>query len=284
MTINEAFRKGTGILKNAGNEAPANDAGVLLCHAIKRGRTFLYSHGTDELDGELLERYAALLEKRAGGVPLQYLIGFQEFMSLPFKVSRDVLIPRQDTEILVEAVIKLCREKYAGRAGILDIGTGSGCIAVSLAYYMPEAAVTAADLMPEALAAAMENARQNGVADRIRFVESNLFGGIEGGRFEIIVSNPPYIRSEDIAKLPKEIRCHEPAAALDGGPDGLDFYRAILAEAPAFLKEEGMLCFETGYDQAAEVAAFMKESFGEIKIIKDLAGIDRVVVGKSRKR
>lgn len=278
MTLNEAFRKGIGILNNAGNEAPAHDAGVLLCSAVHCDRAFLYAHGTNELDDALLNNYFLMLESRAAGMPLQYLTGVQEFMSLPFEVGQGVLVPRQDTELLVETAINLCGEREEP-PGILDIGTGSGCIAVSLAYYLPECIVTAVDKMPDAIAIARRNALTNGVADRIRFVKSNLFEEIAGEKFDFIVSNPPYIRTDDIKDLQREVRCYEPIEALDGGIDGLYFYRHIIKEAPGFLKVGGTLAFETGYDQAADVAALMAGSFWHLKIHKDLAGIDRVVTG-----
>lgn len=278
MTFNEAFRKGIEILKNADNEAPARDAGVLLCSAAHCDRTFLYAHGTKELDDAQYENYFSMLERRAGGMPLQYLTGMQEFMSLPFEVGLGVLVPRQDTELLVETVINLSKER-AEMSDILDIGTGSGCIAVSLAYYLPQCSITALDKMPDAIAVAQRNALANGVADRIRFVKSNLFEEMKGEKFDVIASNPPYIRTDDIKGLQREIRCYEPMEALDGGDDGLYFYRKIIQEAPEFLKNNGILAFETGYDQAADVAALMSGSFKHIKIHKDLAGIDRVVTG-----
>ncbi len=279
MTLGEAYRKGTEILKAAGNEAPATDAGVLLCYAAGCDRTHLYAYGGSVIEGDLYDRYLSLLERRSSGVPLQYLTGVQEFMSLPFEVKPGVLIPRQDTELLAETVMKACRE-YEGEVRILDVGTGSGCIAVSLAYYIKHCSVTAVDKMPAALAVARRNAQVNGVADRIVFVESDLFDSVSDERFDMIVSNPPYIRTIDINSLQREVRCHEPVEALDGGGDGLYFYRSIIERAPVFLKAGGLLAFETGYDQASDVASLMSEYFSEIKIYKDLAGIDRVVTGK----
>ena len=281
MKITEAFRRGIELLKTAGNEAPAIDAGVLLCHVLNCDRAYLYSHGTYELNELLFMKYASMLDKRARGVPLQYLTGVQEFMSLLFEVGQGVLIPRQDTEVLVEAVIKLCSEK-GGVSDILDIGTGSGCIAVSLAHYLPECRLTAVDKMPDALEVAKRNAVANGVKDRIKFVESDLFDGIIVNKYDFIVSNPPYIRTEDINGLQTEVKGFEPVEALDGGMDGLDFYRVITAKAPYFLKNNGVLAFETGYDQAVEVSQIMSENFKEIKIYKDLSGIDRVVTGRLR--
>lgn len=318
MTISEAFRKGIEILKTAGIEAPALEAGALFCTVAHCDRTFLYAYGAEELDSTLYNYYLTLLYKRAEGVPLQYLTGVQEFMSLPFEVGRGVLIPRQETELLVETVINRCKEhrKSASMSGmaagdlmapeegetictmhgrnadehsgygrgsndisILDIGTGSGCIAVSLAYFIPRCHVTAIDRMPDAIFTARRNAVLNKVQDKVSFIKSDLFEAIPDEKFDIIVSNPPYIRTGDIHGLQREVRCYEPMEALDGGSDGLSFYRSIIEKAQYFLNKGGMLAFETGYDQAAEVAGIMSGSFGNIHIYKDLAGIDRVLTG-----
>jgi len=298
MTLSEAFRKGTEILKNVNIDAPATDAGVLLCFVAKCRREQLYAHGDRELEDGLLHEYMKMLEKRAYGYPLQYLTGTQEFMSLPFTVGPGVLIPRQETELLVETVLKFCKDKIKKgglkddeNCRILDMGAGSGCIAVSLAYYLPGCVVTAVDISQRALDIMRINARSNGVDDRVITVQSDLFENLDrnspfGGPYDVIVSNPPYIRSADIISLQKEVREHEPVEALDGGIDGLCFYRRIIREAPDYLKEGGMLAFETGYDQAAEVSALMSarkqglsRCFKDIRVYKDLAGIDRVVAG-----
>lgn len=326
MTLSEAFRTGSQILRNADIYAPAIDAGVLLCSVAKCSREDLYAHGDRELDEGLLKRYLSALEKRSQGYPLQYLTGMQEFMSLPFSVGPGVLIPRQETELLVETVLEFCRNKectYTNEPSksnlnpcncgrILDMGAGSGCIAVSLAYYLPGWTVVAVDKMESALDIVKKNALVNGVGDRVITLQSDLFRNVEAaasssGGFDVIVSNPPYIRSADICDLQREVREHEPIEALDGGMDGLNFYREIIGAAPAYLKEGGMLAFEVGYDQAEDVAALMagaagasgasdvsgascvsdasgsekglSECFRSIRIHKDLAGIDRVVTG-----
>ncbi len=281
MTVNDAYRCGIRILKDAGNESPANDAGALLCFVADCDRTFIYAHGAEVLEDTLRENYLAILERRVAGEPLQFLTGRQEFMSLPFIVGPGVLVPRQDTELLVETVINLCRNRKE-MTEILDIGTGSGCIAISLAHYISGCSVVAVDKMTDALAIARKNALENGVADRVEFIRSDLFEAIVGRQFDFIVSNPPYIRTGDIGRLQKEVRCHEPMAALDGGIDGLDFYREIIGAAPGFLRKRGSLLVETGYDQAAEVAALMADKYEQISIYKDLAGIERVVTGICR--
>lgn len=315
MTYSEAYREGIQVLKDAGIEAPANDAGVLLCHAANCDRTFLYAHGNDMLEAGMELKYLDMLQKRSGRYPLQYLTGVQEFMSLTFEAGPGVLIPRQDTELLVETVLDFCRkstragskwtECNGGNMGacalepndvviqngdsgmpglpqnILDMCTGSGCIAVSLAFHFPGCRVTACDIMPCALEIASRNAERNGVADRISFIESDLFKNIPLNKFDVIVSNPPYIRTGDLAGLQKEVRDHEPVEALDGGNDGLRFYRSIIDSSAEYLKIGGLLVFETGYDQAQEVAALMDEGgrYCNVRVYKDLAGTDRVVAG-----
>lgn len=299
MTYSEAYRKGIEILKDAGNDAPANDAGVLLCYAARCDRTYLYAHSGSELPGHIQQLFFELVGKRAGGYPLQYITGEQEFMSLAFEVTPDVLIPRQETELLVETVLDFCRERvfttndvhgfgqqgrhtvHSRTAEILDMCTGSGCIAVSLAKYLPDCFVTAVDIMPEALVVAGRNAERHGVSGRVTFIRSDLFGSVPGKKYDVIVSNPPYVRSEDIGMLQPEVRLFEPEEALDGGSDGLRFYREIIRGAPEYLHAGGMLAFETGYDQAQAVAGLMASggSFSEIRICRDLSGTERVVAG-----
>ncbi|HEX2946846.1 MAG TPA: peptide chain release factor N(5)-glutamine methyltransferase [Clostridia bacterium] len=295
MTYSEALKTGTQLLKDANIEAPAVDAGALLCAAANCGRVFLYAHGDSILEEGRLQEYLSALKKRAQGYPLQYLTGVQEFMSLPFETGPGVLIPRQETELLVETVLRFCEERASSagpvcggtlsavpvRGGtslhILDIGTGSGCIAISLAHYLQYCAVTAVDKMEDALTIARRNALKNGVEDRIDFIKGDLFQNVEYKAFDVIVSNPPYIRSGDIPELMREVRDHEPRTALDGGRDGLDFYREIVKLAPVYMKRGGLLAFETGYDQAGAVASLMSTKFVEIKTFRDLSGTERVV-------
>ncbi len=279
MTVREALAKGTDILRNAGIEAPAVDAGVMLCHVLDCDRTWLYAHGEEEMDAAGMEKYAFALSKRSSGMPVQYVTGRQEFMGLDFHVGPGVLIPRQDTEIIVERAIEIGRGFGSG-VKILEIGTGSGCIAVSLAYFLKDCFVAAVDVSEKALEIARLNAISNGVAGRIEFIRSNLFDSLHMSGFDMIVSNPPYIRHEEILQLERKVRDFEPLLALDGGMDGLAFYRRITAKAPGFLKEKGYLAFEVGIDQAADVANLMKGCFAGITIAKDLAGIERVVTGQ----
>jgi len=286
MTIRDALRKGTDIIKSAGIETPTLEAGVILCHVLGCDKIYIYTHGDAELHPSQEKKYFELLEKRTSGVPVQHITGCQEFMSLPFKVNEHVLIPRQDTEILVEAVmdwVKNQKRQIRDEIKIMDIGTGSGCIAVSLAYYIENSVITAIDISEMALKTAKLNAEANNVADRITFVHSNLFKDIPNEHpdrmYDIIVSNPPYIPTEDIKHLQKEVRCFDPIAALDGGQDGLEFYRAIIDGVNDFLKPGGLLALEVGFGQADDVAALMNGKFEDIRKKKDLSGTERVVLG-----
>ncbi len=230
---------------------------------------------------DIVQQYRELMECRGRRIPLQHLTGEQEFMGLPFLVNEHVLIPRQDTETLVEEA--LARLQPGMR--VLDLCTGSGCIAVSLAKlgagYVARkefSPVDASDISPEALAVARENARRLGA--QVRFIESDLFAGVEE-KYNMIVSNPPYIRTAVIDGLAEEVRLHEPRQALDGSEDGLHFYREIVRQSPAYLTEGGWLLLEIGFDQAEAVSGLMAdEGFEEIEVIRDLAGHDRVVVGR----
>ncbi|MFZ5986825.1 MAG: peptide chain release factor N(5)-glutamine methyltransferase [Bacillota bacterium] len=302
VVLKEALISGIKLLKSAGIEAPALEAGVILCHVLGCEKTYLYSHDDYKLNNDEYEYLIKCINDRANGKPLQYITGHQEFMSLDFKVTPDVLIPRHDTEVLVEAVIDYVKEAGLKKVNILDIGTGSGCIAVSLARYIKDSRVFAVDVSKGALKVARLNAKNLGVLERITFVRGNVFDGlnqikaedaIESGRvdsphrkskifFDVIVSNPPYIPSHDIHTLDVQVKDYEPLSALNGGEDGLDFYRFIIKEAANKLKPHGLLGFEVGYGQAADVLDLMKSEFERIKIVKDLAQVDRVVMGNLR--
>ena len=278
MIVREALVKGIKILKDAKIEAPVVDAGVMLCHVMDCDRTWLYAHSDEKLDDYSIEKYSINLSKRCTGMPVQYITGKQEFMGLEFHVNQDVLIPRSDTEILVEEVIEIGKKK-AHIVKILELGTGSGCIAVSTAYYLKNSFIIAADISGKALEIARMNALKHSVSGRIEYMRSNLFDKIDMSGFDIIVSNPPYARRREIPELQREVRDYEPELALDGGEDGLDFYRSIIGKAPEYLKKKGILAFEVGMLQSKEVVRLMKGSFHDIVVKKDLAGIERVVIG-----
>lgn len=286
MNINECMQHAAKILKDSDIETPALEAGVMLSHVLKCGRAYLFAHGERELsraEQDLLDR---MTEQRAAGIPLQYILGETEFMSLTFKVSPAVLIPRQDTELLVEKCIGLVNGinffvKKELPVRVLDMCTGSGCIAVSIAHYCPESVVVACDVSRDALDIAKANSELNGTRNRVEFRHGDLFSSLDSEqRFEIITSNPPYIESAVIAGLQREVRDHEPMLALDGGADGLEFYRKIIRQAPDYLKEHGWVVLEIGYNQGSAVAKLMEDRFCKIEIVRDLANNDRVVAGQ----
>lgn len=281
MILKDAFTEGIRKLKLSNIDAPVVTAGAILCYVLGCEKTYLYSHDEYLLSKDEYENYCEFLKRRIEGEPLQYITGCQEFMSLNFNVCREVLIPRQDTEILVESVLEYVGQR--DNVSILDIGTGSGCIAISLAYYGKNTQAMGVDISKGALEIARLNARNCGVEENTVFVESNLFENIPPKKFDIIISNPPYIPIEVIETLDKQVKDFEPTIALGGGEDGLDFYRRITEQSGSFLKPKGLLVFEVGFDQAQKVMKIMESSFENIKVQKDLAGIERVVMGNLSK-
>lgn len=255
------------------------DAELLLMHIIGCERIELVTKDNRGMSSDEIRRYKVLLKKRAEGMPVQYLTGKSEFMSLEFIVNKDVLIPRPDTEILAEALISYVKKQE--RSEVIEIGTGSGCIAVSIAKYCRNAHITAADISTAALETAKQNARLNSVEDRIDFIESDIFSNVANnlkGNVDVVVSNPPYIRTDEISRLGKNVKDYEPITALDGKSDGLYFYRKITESANAFLKDEGLLIFEIGFDQKEDVGKIMVQNgFKDIICLKDLAKHDRVL-------
>lgn len=273
MTYQKALKQGEAFLREHGIDDAVTDSWLLLAMACRIDRNFYYLHMQKELPGEQKEVYEAALKKRAGHIPLQHITGEQEFMGLPFLVNADVLIPRQDTEILVEEALKKAKPGMR----VLDLCTGSGCIIVSLLKISPHLLGVASDLSAAALCVAKKNAGRNGVSPV--FVQGDLFEPVKG-TFDLIVSNPPYIPTAEIEKLMPEVREHEPLLALDGKEDGLVFYKRIIEEGYPYLKPGGFLMFEIGCDQGKEVSARMEQAgYQDVKIIKDLAGLDRVVIG-----
>lgn len=273
MTLRECLLYGKNYLHSHNIADSDIDAWLLLEYTAKIDRNYYFMHQFEEISNILADEYKILLVRRSEHVPLQYLTNEQEFMGFKFKVNENVLIPRQDTEILVEEAVN--RLKPSMR--VLDMCTGSGCIAVSLKKLVRDIEVTAADISSKALAVAIENAELNS-AD-IEFIQSDLFENVRG-KFDIIVSNPPYIPSETVDVLMEEVREHEPRLALDGMSDGLYFYRLIVRESTRFLEDNGFLMLEIGHDQRETVINIMKEAgFKAVTGIKDLAGLDRVVIG-----
>ena len=253
------------------------DARLLLEHVCGTSLQTLLLDGDRSVSGPEAELYKTLIERRCNREPLAYILGKWDFMGLEFGVSRDVLIPEQDTENLVEEVM---REICDGDR-ILDLCTGSGCILLSLLHYSNGSTGVGTDLSEDAVAAARKNAGRLGLSDRSDWRTGDLFEALKPGeRFDIIVSNPPYIRRKTIGELAPEVRIHEPRMALDGGEDGLDFYRRIIPGAADHLVTGGMLYLEIGYDQAEQVSALMEDAgYYEIRTIKDYGGNDRIVCG-----
>lgn len=279
MQIKDVIRKGMIELKVNGIEEPNLKARLLMQHILNKPRQYLLVHDTDMLTLRQEVDYFKAIKKLKQGVPLQHITNMQEFMKLNFYVSQDVLIPRPDTEILVEEVINIAKKIRAKK--ILDLCTGSGAIAVSLAKYIEDSQITATDISEKALRVAKLNAKNNEVEDKITFLKSDLFKEIPKEKYDIIVSNPPYIRKEEIERLDREVK-KEPHIALDGGEDGLDFYREIIHNSEEYLKFNGYLCLEIGYDQKIDVIEFIEneEKYKDTYSKKDLYGNDRIVITK----
>lgn len=278
MTYRECYEQGCRTLQAAGIEEAALDARLLLEAVCGTDRNDLLVHGEQPVAPEAEEKYLNWIRQRAEHIPLQQLTGEQGFMGLTFSVNEHVLIPRQDTEILVEEVLK---ELHDGMR-VLDMCTGSGCILLSLLHYSNDCEGLGVDLSAEALEVAGRNVLKvltPEKAEHAHFLQSDLFEKVEG-KFEIIVSNPPYIASAEVEKLMPEVRDHEPRMALDGTEDGLYFYRRIIEEAGKHLVSSGMLFFEIGYDQGQAVSELMRtEGYCDVQVVQDYAGLDRVVFG-----
>ena len=277
MLIKEAIRKGMISLKTNNIQEPNLKSRLLMQYILNKSRQYMLIHDNEELTNKQEKAYLENIEKMIKGVPLQHITHSQEFMKMNFYVNENVLIPRPDTEILVEEVINIAKKTNAKK--ILDLCTGSGAIAISLAKYIENSQITAVDISEEALRIAKLNAVNNNVEDKITFVKSDLFENIVKEKYDIIVSNPPYIKKDFMKKLDKEVQ-QEPYIALDGGYDGLDFYRKIISEGYQYLKFKGYLCMEIGYDQKQEVFDIIKsqEKYSNTYSRIDLGGNDRIVV------
>lgn len=282
-SIAGALSDATQVLQKAGVPEARREAGSLLSFILSRDRTFLISHAEDQLSDDAFERFREGVERRAGGEPLQYITGVQDFYGREFRITPDVLIPRPETELLVEAAIELIGK--TPEPFICDIGTGSGCIAVTLLCELRGARAVAVDKSQAALEIAKLNARAQSVLDRVEFVVSDCFDALDGSRyqFDIVVSNPPYVSAAMMAGLQREVRDHEPLVALSPGPDGLSVIRRLLLESPAFLKDGGHLIMEIGFDQGEAVEALIDERVWHLLEIRpDLQSIPRIVVLQTR--
>lgn len=275
MNVRDAVAKGDALLAGAGVEEPRREAALLLGLATGRDRTYLFAHPDAEIDGSAARRYEAFLHRRSNREPFHYIAGVKEFFGLDFEVGPGVLIPRPETEILVEAAIAAAAWRSAPR--LLEIGVGSGCISISLLKNLPTASAAATDISVDALAIARRNAELHGLSGRVELIQGDVYAGMTD-KFDLIVSNPPYIPSSDEAQLGPEVRDHEPHPALFGGADGLDVVRRIVNGAPSRLVANGDVFLEIGIGQAAAVGAlFAPDVWHEPGFIRDLQGIERIV-------
>ncbi|MBR9979177.1 MAG: peptide chain release factor N(5)-glutamine methyltransferase [Bacteroidetes bacterium] len=282
-TVLSLLKKTTAFLVEKGIDEAKRSAEYLLAHALGQKRLQLYLRFDQPVSDEELERYRPLVRRRLRREPVQHIIGGTEFYGLEFGVSPEVLIPRPETEHLIEAVVDRCRASARAGTHILDIGTGSGVIAVTLARQLPEIRVTAIDNSDAALSVAADNARLNAVDDRIVFSRLDFLAAEPGtGPYDIVVSNPPYIPADDMATLQPEVRDFEPSSALTDHADGLTFYRRIALLLPSLLVRQGLLAVEIGYGQAADVVALFESAhLREIEIIRDYSGIERIILGRA---
>ena len=279
-SIAETILQGAHRLRKAGVPEAQREAGSLLGYVLGRDRSFILTHAEDALGEEQAERFRECLERRAQGEPLQYITANQEFFGLDFEVTKDVLIPRPETELLIETALELLTP--SADAFICDVGTGSGCIVITLMQQRKQARAVAFDISPAALAVARRNAVRHSVAERIDFVLSDCFAALNSREprpsFDLIVSNPPYVEEGAMAELQREVRDFEPRSALAAGADGLDIIRRLLLEAPSFLKTGGYFLLEIGFNQAAAVRELLDPKIWKLMDFhKDMQGIPRTV-------
>ena len=283
LTIKELIPIGGKILSEAGVENAEFDAEALLGFEIGFDKQKIFMNWTYEVEYERTEAYFDLVSRRAAGEPLQYITGEQFFFGFRFSVNPAVLIPRPETEQLAEKAVEFLRSREKAKS-VLDLCTGCGALAVSIVKTIPRVKVLATDISEDALAVARGNAQALGVSDRVEFLKSDLFGsikrGVLGRKFDLIVTNPPYIRTGDLSSLQREVRDHEPVQALDGGDDGLDFYRRIAEGARSWMREGACLMAEIGCDQGPDVVSIFEAAGFKAAVSPDLAGIDRFVTAE----
>lgn len=284
MEINSLLKRGVEIIGDRKYSNPQLEATLVLCKLLDVDKVYIYTHGKDRVSQQIVDKFLKLMGKRATGYPIQYILKEKEFMGLEFYIEEGVLIPRPDTEILVEYVLDYIDERYQDQPiNFLDLGIGSGAIALSVAYYRRNVKVYGVDIEDIPLKVGHIN-KERFKLDNVNLYKGDLFGGIEGldleEKLHIIASNPPYIPKGEIENLQGEVKDYEPIDALAGGEDGLDFYREIIPKSKKYLQPEGLLIFEIGFDQGSRVKdIFMEEGFQGIQILKDLQGLDRVILG-----
>lgn len=279
MVVKELLKESVARLRAVGNDNPVFEAHQIARHILKMTATELVLMHDKKVTKNQEDKIFDVINRRTSGEPLQYILGVQEFMSLEFSVAPGVLIPRADTETLVEYVI----DKYKDTGfSLMDICTGSGCIPLSVAAHCPRALVRGVDISEDALFFADKNCKKLNLTHRANFSKCDILSEVPSGKYDVITANPPYIETDVIQTLQTEVRDFEPHIALDGGADGLKFYRRICEIAPKLLNPCGMLIFEIGYDQSAAVEKLMEKDFSQVKTIKDIPGNDRVVVGRMK--
>ena len=289
LTIQELLQRGVNILENKGNVNPLLDTQLLLCYTLKVDKVYIYTHRNEKVSIINVDKFLNLLNRRETGYPLQYILGKQEFMGLDFEVAEGVLVPRPDTETIVEWIVEVVNTSNLvekDQINILDIGTGSGAIALSLAYFIKNSIVYTIDISDKALDIAKRNANTLNLEEKVKFLKGDLFEPLkdldENIRFDIIVSNPPYIPSKEIDDLQIEVASYEPRLALDGGEDGLDFYKRIVDKSTQYLRKGGILALEIGYNQGKQVKKLLidQQGFKDIEIRSDLAGLERAILSR----
>lgn len=279
MTIAEALIMGAESLSARSIPTPERESSLLLRHVLKRDAAFIYAHPDHRLNAMESILFKAVIKRRAAHEPFQYIVGTQEFFGLEFEVTPDVLIPRPETEILVEGVI----EEYEAHNSFrfCEIGIGSGCITVSLLVNLPRSTATGVDISDDALAVSARNAERHGVNVRLELLRSNVFDELAASQFDLIVSNPPYVPERDLETLQQEVRSFEPRFALTGGEDGLDIIRKLIVDSPVHLKTDGFLFVEIGWDQFDRVAGLFDPTLWDyVDFVPDLQGIPRIVKAK----
>jgi len=283
MTIRDILQDAAASLRDAGFISPRLDAEILLAHSLGKERLFFFTNPDHVLTNDDILRFRRLLVRRLGREPVAYIVGSKPFWSLVLDVDRRVLIPRPETEILVEEVLKIASRSDNVSTGIVDVGTGSGAISLAFASELQQVRLTATDISPEAIQAARANARKVGLDHRIAFVVGDMVRCF-AGPFDMLVSNPPYIPAGDYDALPEGVRRFEPRIALWGGPEGLSFYEELIGEGGRVLRKGGWLCLEMGAGQRARIEDLLNMSglYGELRFRTDYAGIDRVVVARRR--
>ena len=280
MKIKDIINYGVAMIKNT--ESPSLETQMMIAKVIEKDRLYIMLNLEEDIDESKVEIIKTMIDKRKSSYPLQYILGEREFWGMDFKVSEGVLIPRQDTEILVEETLKKLKDnKHKSNLKGFEIGVGSGIISITLLKEIETLTMIGVDINDKAIELTKANALKHEVNDRLCILNSNLFEKInKENQFDFIISNPPYIETKVIDSLQEDIKQHEPKLALDGGEDGLDFYRAIIEQSKSYISPEGFIAFEIGYNQAEAVKKiFVENGYPNVTIAKDLAGFDRVVIG-----